>query len=108
MRKSFTAVIEKNTVFTESFATEPYEAGWAGEARWFVRVVELSGRLTLAPQISPDGLFWCDEGSPALEFGAPGMQSIALSGFGQWLRLNAALAGEGARAKALISLALKE
>ena len=66
MQQSLTAVVERNVTFDAAFATEPYEAGWADEARWFVRVLEAAGEgaeLLLHPQISPDGLFWCDEGS---------------------------------------------
>jgi len=58
MRNSFTAVIERNTTFTSDFETEPYEAAWAGEARWFIRVLAMGGesaRLRVMPQISPDG-----------------------------------------------------
>ena len=43
IRRSFTAVIEKNTTWTSGFETEPYETGWATEARWFIRVVTMDG-----------------------------------------------------------------
>ena len=75
IRRSFTAVIEKNTTWTSGFETEPYETGWAGEARWFIRVVTMEGgdaALTVVPQISPDGLFWCDEGRAPVVIGKPG------------------------------------
>jgi hypothetical protein len=109
VRRSFTAVLEKNTTFTSGFETEPYEAGWAGEARWFIRILELHGEkaeLRLAPQVSPDGLFWCDEGSAPPPMTGPGLYSFALRDFGNWLRLRAAL--KGASVKLLIYLALKE
>ncbi len=111
MRESFTAVIERNAIFTADFATEPYEAGWASEARWFIRVLEIAGEgaaLRLTPQISPDGLIWCDEGAPAMACTEPGMVSCLLRGFGQWLRLRGTLAGEAPSVKVLIYLALKE
>jgi hypothetical protein len=111
VRKSFTAVIEKNATFTSGFATEPYEAGWASEARWFVRVLELSGELPvlmLYPQVSPDGLFWCDEGTMPLVVEEVGLYSFALRDFGGWLRLRGALTGVQPRFKVLIYLALKE
>ena len=73
IRRSFTAVIEKNTTWTAGFETEPYETGWAGEARWFIRVVAMEGTLSVTPQISPDGLFWCDEGRAPLLMGKPGL-----------------------------------
>ncbi len=87
LRRSFTAVLEKNSTFTTDFATEPYETGWAIEARWFVRILEISGEnveLTLSPQISADGLFWCDEGSDPLKMSAACLASIPLVNFGHW------------------------
>jgi hypothetical protein len=109
MRRSFTAVIERNKTVTSDFATEPYEAGWASEARWFVRVMDTAeGALSVVPQISPDGLFWCDEGSPALEMKQPGVYSLALREFGQWLRLRCSVSGARPSIKVMIYLALKE
>ena len=108
VRRSFTAVIEKNTTFTGPFETEPYETGWAGEARWFIRAIALRGTLSVVPQISPDGLFWCDEGRAPLVIDAPGLHSFALRDFGSWLRLRATLTGERPEAKVMIQLALKE
>jgi hypothetical protein len=110
MRRSFTAVIERNKTVTGGFATEPYEAGWASEARWFVRVLETTPGTTLAltPQISPDGLFWCNEGSAPLTISAEGVHSFALRQFGQWLRLEATVTGDHPHMKVMIYLALKE
>ena len=108
MRTSFTAVIEQANVYTGAFATEPYEAAWALEARWFVNILELDqeegGSVTLIPEISPDGLTWCAEGSPGLTFTEPGLQSLPLTNFGGWLRLRTETTGT---AKYLIYLSLK-
>ena len=108
VKNSFTAVIEKNSTFTGPFDTEPYEAAWAREARWFIRVMELEGALSVTPQISPDGLFWCNEGREPLVMREPGMYSFPLREFGGWLRLHGEVTGELAKAKVLIYLALKE
>ena len=105
VRRSFTAVLEKNSVFETNFETEPYETGWASEARWFIRTLELTGGMRVTPQISPDGLFWCDEGSPALRIAQPGLHSLALRDFGHWLRLRVEVTG---RSKVIVYLALKE
>ncbi len=107
LRRFFTAVLEKNAVFEGDFQTEPYEAGWAAEARFFVRVLELSdgGRLPCKAQISPDGLHWCDEGGAGIWASATGLYSFPVRDFGGWLRLDCRLEG---RAKLLIYLALKE
>lgn len=106
VRRSFTAVLEKNAVFTGDFETEPYEAAWATEARWFVRVLEAAGSAKVTAQISPDGLLWCDEGAPALDIAKPGLHSCALRDFGHWLRLRGEVAG--GNVKVMIYLALKE
>ncbi len=111
VRRSFTAVLEKNATFTSSFETEPYETAWASEARWFVRVIDVKGTdaaLSIVPQVSPDGLFWCDEGRAPLVIGTAGLYSFALRDFGHWLRLKASLTGAQASVKLLIYLALKE
>jgi hypothetical protein len=111
VRRSFTAVIEKNSTWTSDFETEPYEAGWASEARWFVRILEMKGRdaaLSLTLQISPDGLFWCDEGGEQLAVRGPGLYSFALRDFGNWLRLRARVSGGEPSVKGFIYLALKE
>lgn len=111
MRNSFTAVLEQSTTHTGSFATEPYEVGWASEARWFVRALDLSGddvRLQIEPEVSPDGLHWCAEGSPAIEIDREGMWSFSLQHFGSWLRLNVRMDGGDPKVKVLVYLALKE
>jgi len=108
VRRSFTAVLERNVAFRGPFATEPYETAWAAEARWFVRVLRIAGSLTAVPQISPDGLEWCDEGSAGVRADQPGLYSFALRDFGHWLRLRGEVAGENAEATVIIYLALKE
>ena len=64
--------------------------------------------LTLKPQLSPDGLVWCDADAALLELREPGMVTCALRDFGHWLRLDCALHGDNAEVKVLIYLALKE
>jgi hypothetical protein len=111
LRRSFTAVIEKNTTWTSNFETEPYEAGWAKECRWFIRVITMEGsdtHLTVTPQISPDGLFWCDEGGAPLVISRPGLSSFSLRNFGNWLRLRAEVHGVNPSIKIMVYLALKE
>ncbi len=91
MRHAFTAVLERNSLFTAPFATEPYEVGWATEARWFVRALSLDGAgttLRLQPQLSPDGLVWCDADCSPLELRGEGIATCAMRDFGHWLRLS--------------------
>ena len=109
MRTSLTAVIEQANAYTTDFSTEPYETAWALEARWFVNVLEIAegSTVSLSPQISPDGLTWCEEGLAPLVFAATGLQSLPLTNFGGWLRLQATFTGDHPSAKFLIYLALK-
>lgn len=117
MRRFFSAVLEQGNSFAQDFETEPFEAGWAREARWFVRVLEASGSevmLEAMPQISPDGLVWCDDEERAegirlhADAPAPAMVSFKQSEFGNWLRLKVRLSGHEPKVKVLVYLALKE
>lgn len=117
IRQSFTAVLERNSTFQKDFATEPYEAGWATEARWFVRVLSSDGQnteLVLTPQLSPDGILWCDDDDasriiirPENE-DAPELYSLGMTNFGQWLRLRGAVTGNEPSITLIIYLSLKE
>ena len=111
MRRSHTAVVERNTTFDSDFATEPYECAWAGEARWFIRIMEMSGpmtRLSAGVQVSPDGLNWCDEGSNFPDIRKAGLYTLPLRDFGGWLRLECKVGGREPMVKVLITLVLKE
>lgn len=110
LRRSFTAVLEKGSTFRGDFCTEPYETGWAREARWFVRVLSADEGvgLHLVPQVSPDGAEWCDEGSGSLRLQGVGLVSMPLVNFGSWLRLRGTTSGRAGSVTVLIYLALKE
>ena len=111
MRTSVTTVLERHATFTSDFDTEPYECGWASEARWFVRLLEIAGddaALLVSPQISPDGLFWCEEGTAPSVIREPGLYSDTVREFGQWLRLHCQVRGGQPSVKVLMYLALKE
>ncbi len=109
VRRSYTAVLEKNLVFTECIETEPYEVGWASEARFFVRIVDSPyPNLRLRVQLSPDGLIWCDEGDQPMLTGGMPLFSFALRDFGHWLRLRCEMVTPGSQARIMIYLALKE
>lgn len=110
MRQSQTAVLERNTTLTGEFATEPYEAAWAGEARWFVQVLERSASdaaLTLTAQVSPDGLTWCDHDDAARSTEGRELTTWTVREFGQWLRLRGEVTPAGAQVKVRIYLAVK-
>lgn len=89
LKRSFTAVIERNVVVDGKLVSEPYETAWAGEARWFVHV--LSGdpdtTLTIHSEISPDGLTWCPHEAEAVQRTGPGLVSLPLKMLSPWQRL---------------------
>jgi hypothetical protein len=109
VRQSYTAVVERNREFSGTFATEPYEGGWAGEAIFFVRKLASSGPIAGTPlnvQISPDGIRWCDEGH-ALLLSESEVDFVRVAHFGNWLRLWGELP-EGAMVRVIVALSLKE
>lgn len=88
-RNSYTAVIERNTVWLGEFTTEPYEAAWAGEAIFFVRSLSAGPLATANVQISPDGIRWCDEGTTIdLPRIVDEVTFCRVKHFGGWLRLS--------------------
>ncbi|UBU08777.1 hypothetical protein [Nonomuraea gerenzanensis] len=101
MRSTMTAVLERAALVHDELATEPYELPWAQEARFFVQVHELTGRLELRTEISPDGLTWCPADEPPVRVTEPGMTSWLVTGFGQWLRVRCFVSGAGAPAARL-------
>ena len=81
MQTSLTFTLERNATISDTSWTEPYEAGWAGEAIWFVHVFELGNKSKAAfvPQISPDGIHWCDSNeAKAITISEPGMYAIPI------------------------------
>ena len=109
LRQSYTAVIERNVEFKGDFASEPYEGGWAGEAIFFVRKLEVAGDITGAvvrAQISPDGIRWCDEGT-TFTLTENEVDFCKVSHFGNWLRIAGELPPETSL-KVIVALHLKE
>lgn len=111
IRQSYTAVVERNQTWTGIFATEPYEAAWAGEAIFFVRALAAAGMpsdVQARVQISPDGIRWCDEGSAILlPAETERLTFTKVTHFGGWLRLVGTLP-DGASLTVIVALSLKE
>jgi Domain of unknown function (DUF6385) len=137
LRKSYTAVIERGHHLRGDFVTEPYEAGWASEALFFVRLldepnapgssrdaggVNASGSsrdaggppgpsagvtLNARVQLSPDGMHWVDEGSTLPQLSG-GTAFVRVREFGNWLRLAGTVTPPGHPTRAIVYLALKE
>lgn len=89
MRESYTAAVERNVVCTADFASEPYEAAWADEAIFFVRVLDPhhKGKLKFVAEISPDGMLWCPEGMACEIAEGSALGFIRVKHFGGWLRI---------------------
>jgi hypothetical protein len=110
MRNSHTVVLERLKFFSLDFETEPYEAAWASEAIFFVRLHELSGSsasLQAFVQLSADGVTWVDEGSALPVLTTAGDHFLRVSHFGGWLRLRCVVAGVDPQLKLTIHLVLK-
>jgi hypothetical protein len=102
-----TSVIERRLEISTTHTTHPYEAGWAGEAVFFVQLEGDHPELTVQAQISPDGLHWVDRGSPRVMTEDDEIIAIDLTNFGGWLRLTFAGATPERPARVLVHLALK-
>jgi hypothetical protein len=114
MRHFYTATLERHTKFSGTFATEPFEAGWALEAIFFVRIETLTGlggelgeagSVDAKVQISADGIHWIDEGTAFKTQHSCGDYFIRCNHFGGWLRL---LGNVNGHTELTIHLVLKE
>lgn len=90
MRNFYTSVVERREPFQGAFVIEPYEAGWASEAIFFVSLEEPGEddlELDLHVQISVDGVRWLDEGTVLPRLSSDGEGFLRIRHFGGWLRL---------------------
>jgi hypothetical protein len=110
LRESHTAIVARNERWTGEAATEPFEAGWASEAIFFLRALAAEGAAgegRAHVQISPDGIRWVDEGTSAPVPGAAeGIAALRVAHFGSWLRLRVELPA-GAALTPVVTLSLK-
>jgi hypothetical protein len=110
LRESHTAIVARNERWEGEAATEPFEAGWASEAVFFLRALAVEGQTGAGSahvQISPDGIRWVDEGTSAPVPGAAeGIAVLRVAHFGSWLRLRVHLPA-GARLTPVVTLSLK-
>lgn len=102
-------VVERDGWFDEALSTEPFEAGWAEEAIWFINVLDSDGASWVAlPEISPDGLNWLAmPGMEPMHFASLGMYALSLTHFGVWLRLSLTPSARTGRCKMRLTLTLK-
>lgn len=111
MRQFQTTILERKTNIKDGHATEPLEAAWAGEAIFFIQLIE-AGKdqilLQARAQISPDGIRWIDEGTTIETSQNPGLYFLRISHFGGWLRLRFTISPDSESAVITTHLVLKE
>lgn len=109
MLNSNTVVLERLKDFSGAFETEPYEAGWAREAIFFLRVHSIAAGTAVHAhaQISVDGIEWIDEGTLVAPISGEGTRFLKVAHFGGWLRLRVVLGGNTPAARMTIQLVLK-
>ena len=111
MRNFHTVVLERMKYFSHDFETEPYEAGWAKEAIFALRVHQISGSkvaMDSRVQISVDGIEWMDEETHFPTIRDSGNYFVKVSHFGGWLRLACEIKGENPNIRLTAHLVLKE
>jgi hypothetical protein len=110
LKRSFTAVVERNVTVQGSLETEPYETAWAGEARWFVHVLAADAKteLRISSEISPDGQTWCPHEAEAVSRVGPGLLSLPLTMLSPWQRLVLTTQPASEAVKVIVYLTLRE
>ena len=111
MRQFQTTVLDFKFAYSTPFESSPFEAAWASEAIYFIRVEEVAGlpaELTAHVQISVDGIRWVDEGASIGPITSVGNYFMKVSHFGGFLRLRCIIAGPDARFQLTNDLVLKE
>lgn len=109
MRTFYTANLDTALNIEATYSTEPYEAAWASEAIFFLRVEDGPANgsgIEAQVEISVDGLTWIQEGSRLVAKGV-GDHFVRVAHFGGWLRLTAEVA-PGERYRVSTYLVLKE
>lgn len=107
--ENITAIIARNERWSGKAASEPYEAGWAREAVFFIRAIKQPvGKAPKARvEISADGMHWVFEGT---EFEMPAERDAVVAAriahFGNWLRVTSRFE-DGAECTVLVTLHLK-
>lgn len=102
MLQNNTSVLARRIVIDGDFASQPYEAGWASEAVVFVQVEGEHPDLSLATEISPDGINWIRRGEVVSLATDATIAELSLARFGNWLRVTVTGARQDATARILI------
>jgi hypothetical protein len=104
---TYTTVLERRSRITSDHHTLPYEAGWATEAVFFAQTEGVHPPLTLAIEVSPDGINWIRRGEPVTLGVEASITELTAASFGNWLRLSIDGAAPDTPARILVHLNLK-
>jgi hypothetical protein len=110
MRHFHASAVERRVHFKGTISSHPMETGWAAEAIFFLIVEELKGSdasINAYVEISADGINWIREGSAFPTITRAGHYFCKVTHFGNWLRVNGEVLGEGAEVKTSVHLHLK-
>ena len=107
MQTTNTSVLARRVWIRDTFATLPYEAGWASEAVFFTQAEGEHPELTVTTEISPDGITWAPHGEPSTLARSEHLVANGVTLFGNWLRLVVTGASEAEPARILVHLSLK-
>jgi hypothetical protein len=109
MRQFQATTIERRKIFNGVIQSQPIEAGWASEAIFFLIVeeIELNTGLSIAVEISADGINWIHEGTNFPPMNGAGHYFVKVKHFGNWLRVNGKIVGGNSQAKLSVHLHLK-
>lgn len=109
--KNFQAsAVERRITINQDFASHPMEAGWASEAIFFLIIEDVSGddaSLHAFVEISADGINWIREGTVFPPINTNGHYAVKVAHFGNWLRVQGNVTGQGAAFKLSVHLHLK-
>lgn len=106
MQTTNTSVIARRVKITDEFSTLPYEAGWATEAVTFVQAEGDHPDLTIAVEVSPDGINWVRRTGGTLP-SSEHLVDLPVAQFGNWLRVVITGASSERPARVLVHLNLK-
>lgn len=107
MQNVNTSVLARRVRISDSYTTHPYEAGWASEALVFVQTEGEHPELSIAVEVSPDGLHWVPRSGGATIPSNGEIAEIPVAHFGNWLRVRIEGADAGAPARVLVHAVMK-
>lgn len=107
MLNSHTSVLARRVHINSEFSTLPLEAGWAAEAVFFVQAEGIHSALSVATEVSPDGISWIQRGEPVALPSDATLIELPLAVFGNWIRITITGASPETPARVLVHVALK-